>query len=207
MFASGKSPYFTGEIIEINDEDMTLKLIAAVYGRAVANLANDGEWSASPGATNMAMRLIQGSLADMMIGNYPIEFYGDINGEPVIITEEPVILEFVEAPYFEISFDSRGGTEVESIYSDYGMPIYEPIAPVKAGYSFKGWYDETLKDKFIFTTMPAENITLYAKWEDHSMGWIHYRSIDLRNPNNANSESNPYIIDTPTKLAIFQIIV
>jgi uncharacterized repeat protein (TIGR02543 family) len=150
------------------------------------------------------LRLIQGSLADMMIGNYPIEFYGSINGEPVIITEEPVILEFVEAPYFEISFDSRGGTEVESIYSDYGMPIYEPIAPVKAGYSFKGWYDETLENKFIFATMPAENITLYAKWEEVTP-WDGFttEALTLRNPNNANSESNPYIIDTPAKLAYF----
>ena len=99
MFAQGKAPYFTGEIIEINEEDMTLKLIASVFGRAAANLANNGEWATNPGATEMAMRLIEATLEDMMIGQYPIEFYGDINGVPVKISNIPVILKFVEDVY------------------------------------------------------------------------------------------------------------
>ena len=67
---------------------------------------------------------------------------------------------------YTIEFDTDGGSYVESITQDYGSAVQQPAAPKKNGYDFAGWYsDETLLQKYHFTTIPAENIVVYAKWE------------------------------------------
>ena len=70
---------------------------------------------------------------------------------------------------YTITFDSNGGTELTAITAEYGSTLSTPAAPIKTGYDFKGWYrDVDLTQPFSFTTMPAENLTLYAKWEQSS---------------------------------------
>ena len=59
---------------------------------------------------------------------------------------------------YMISFDTDGGTTVESITLDYGSEIPLPSEPTKEGYTFAGW------DKEIPATMPAENLTIKAEW-------------------------------------------
>ena len=61
---------------------------------------------------------------------------------------------------YTITFDTAGGSEIASITQDYGTVITAPEAPEREGYTFIGW------DKAIPETMPAENITLKAKWKD-----------------------------------------
>ena len=66
---------------------------------------------------------------------------------------------------YTISFDSNGGTSVTPIRQNYATNVTVPVAPAKNGYTFAGWYsDATLNKAYTFTTMPAEDITLYAKW-------------------------------------------
>ncbi len=70
---------------------------------------------------------------------------------------------------YTISFETNGGTEIDSITQDYGTPVTAPENPTKTGYGFGGWYeDETLSETpFVFTedtTITDRNITLYAKW-------------------------------------------
>jgi len=70
---------------------------------------------------------------------------------------------------YTITFNSNGGSEVSSITALYGDAVEEPSKPTKSGYEFVNWYtDDDLEedDNFDFTnlTMPAENITIYAKW-------------------------------------------
>ena len=75
---------------------------------------------------------------------------------------------------YTIEFDTDGGSDVESITQDYGSAVQQPAAPEKKGYDFAGWYsDETLLQKYHFTTIPAENIVVYAKWEviDYAIGF------------------------------------
>ena len=68
----------------------------------------------------------------------------------------------------------NGGAEDKTLSKKYQQDIsdanYTPTAPAgKVGYEFAGWYDNELceGDSYIFTgkTMPAQNITVYAKWE------------------------------------------
>lgn len=65
---------------------------------------------------------------------------------------------------YTISFNSNGGSVVNSIKEAYGSAVNEPDAPTKLGYTFLGWYqDEALTNAYSFTTI-QENETLYAKW-------------------------------------------
>ena len=61
---------------------------------------------------------------------------------------------------YTITFDTAGGSEIAPITQDYGTNIAAPADPTREGYTFIGW------DMEIPTTMPAENITLKAKWKD-----------------------------------------
>ena len=65
-----------------------------------------------------------------------------------------------EINQYTITFDTNGGSEIAPITQDYGTAITAPDDPTREGYTFIGW------DKEIPTTMPAENITLKAKWKD-----------------------------------------
>ncbi len=66
---------------------------------------------------------------------------------------------------FTITFVSGAEIAVTSITADYNKSITAPDVPIRAGYTFIGWYeDEALTIQFVFDKMPAENITLYAKW-------------------------------------------
>ena len=61
---------------------------------------------------------------------------------------------------YTITFDTAGGSEIAPITQDCGTVITAPEAPTREGYTFIGW------DKAIPETMPAENITLKARWKD-----------------------------------------
>ncbi|XFA98876.1 InlB B-repeat-containing protein [Candidatus Izemoplasma sp. B36] len=66
---------------------------------------------------------------------------------------------------YTITFNSNGGSVVSAITQDYGTVVTQPTNPTKVGYTFNGWYsDSGLTQSYTFTTMPASNITLYAKW-------------------------------------------
>jgi len=63
------------------------------------------------------------------------------------------------------TFNSNGGTEVDSITLDYGVEYSGPENPYREGYLFLGWYeDEELNEPFIFSTVPANDYQLFAKW-------------------------------------------
>ena len=61
---------------------------------------------------------------------------------------------------YTITFDTAGGSAVASITQDYGTAITAPANPTREGYTFIGW------DKAIPSTMPAEDLTITAKWRD-----------------------------------------
>ena len=90
-------------------------------------------------------------------------FIGWYNGESEWDFETPVTTGLIltakwQLNRYTITFDTAGGSEVPSITQDYGTAITPPAAPTRTGYTFAGW------DKTIPATMPAENITLTARW-------------------------------------------
>ena len=62
------------------------------------------------------------------------------------------------ATSYTLTFDTNGGSTIAPITQDYGTAITAPADPTKTGYTFAGWTPA------IPTTMPAENMTIKAKW-------------------------------------------
>ena len=60
---------------------------------------------------------------------------------------------------YKITFDTDGGSEIDSIEQDYDTAITAPDAPTKEGYTFIGW-DTTVPKK-----MPAKDMTVKALWQ------------------------------------------
>ena len=63
---------------------------------------------------------------------------------------------------YTVTFDSNGGSAVESLVVSEDEKATEPTSPTKIGYTFVAWYNgETAYD---FSTAVTANITLTAKW-------------------------------------------
>ncbi|WP_207303265.1 InlB B-repeat-containing protein, partial [Intestinimonas massiliensis (ex Afouda et al. 2020)] len=94
----------------------------------------------------------------------------DCTGEPYAFTTMPAenitLYAKWQAGQYTITFDSQGGSQVETIAADYGQTVTAPTAPTRTGYTFGGWYTEAdcTGEPYVFTTMPAQSFTLYAKW-------------------------------------------
>ncbi len=76
---------------------------------------------------------------------------------------------------YTISFEENGGSAVTDLTQDFGSAVVEPADPSKEGYVFVAWYsDAELTTLYVFATMPAQNITLYAKWDytDYTLSFV-----------------------------------
>jgi uncharacterized repeat protein (TIGR02543 family) len=66
---------------------------------------------------------------------------------------------------YTISFEENGGSAVTDITQDYATSVTKPTDPTRALYSFAGWYSNVgLTTSYTFSTMPAADGTVYAKW-------------------------------------------
>ena len=75
---------------------------------------------------------------------------------------------------FQVTFDSQGGSSVDSPTVSYGDPVAEPEEPTREGYTFDGWYtkakggsawrfaDDVSKNPDEVTS----DLTLYAHWTE-----------------------------------------
>jgi len=113
--------------------------------------------------------------------------------------------------YYNVTFDSRGGSDVvgDRILKGELVPI--PDTPVKKNYTFAGWYkDEELLETWDFAKdVVTENTTLYAKWTKVEISEPSYRpSYIITFDSNGGSEVTPEEVNegemiktpaTPTK--------
>ena len=95
-------------------------------------------------------------------GNWFVGYYEKYDGARFYYTRNSYNIVFI-----------NGGAEDKTLSKKYQQDIsdanYTPTAPAgKVGYEFAGWYDNELCEgtayNFTSKTMPANNITLYAKW-------------------------------------------
>ncbi|XMB71455.1 ABC transporter substrate-binding protein [Mycoplasmatota bacterium WC30] len=110
------------------------------------------------------------SLSSLITPENPTKEGYAFSGWDIILPENmPAEDVTIQATYsinqYSINFDSNGGTEVQALTQDYNTYISQPISPTKEGHSFEGWFlDEQLTQSYIFSTMQANDIVLYAKW-------------------------------------------
>ncbi|HAB00314.1 MAG TPA: hypothetical protein DCE08_02145 [Ruminococcaceae bacterium] len=67
---------------------------------------------------------------------------------------------------FTVTFDTDGGSAVESVRLKYSETIPSIDSPVKEGYRFSGWYtDRSFTRQWREEDPVVGSMTLYAKWE------------------------------------------
>lgn len=71
---------------------------------------------------------------------------------------------------FVVTFDSDGGTPVESQTIEKGEKVSVPTNPEKEGFVFDGWYIDLDGEKFDFDTKIDKDIKLTAKWVKGTSG-------------------------------------
>jgi len=76
----------------------------------------------------------------------------------------PLIQKIVEPK--EVTFESNGGSRVESQTVFKDQPVRRPPNPSKSGYIFDAWYTDngSFLGKWDFAAIPNSGFTLYAKW-------------------------------------------
>ena len=104
----------------------------------------------------------------------------------------------------------NGGAEDKTLSKKYQQDIsdanYTPTAPAgKVGYEFAGWYDNELCEgtayNFTSKTMPANNITLYAKWVEpvHKVEFVvENNTVDAYTKDNVPHNSTISNLPSPT---------
>ena len=87
---------------------------------------------------------------------------GDSNGTPA----KEVVIGI--AKKYTVTYNTNGGSAVESATVSEGSKLTAPGAPTKAGYTFHGWYkDAAFTNRWNFDADTVTgNITLYAKWAE-----------------------------------------
>lgn len=101
-----------------------------------------------------------------------------------------------------ISFDTKGGSKVDSISLDNNQTFRLPENPTYNGYIFKGWLDKN-NNKITNETIFNEDTTLYAIWEkvDKKNNVVTEKPTNNNsvnnNQNNENTSKEPDKIDTP----------
>lgn len=94
-----------------------------------------------------------------------------------------------EAVKYTITFDEDGGSAVNDIEATVGTAVSAPAAPVKTGYTFKGWYELDSATEYVFSTMPAANVQLKAKWEAVSYTATFNTGSDAKFPDDTTSKT------------------
>ena len=89
--------------------------------------------------------------------------WGECTGERPVPTSDPV---YPVGTIYTITFDSNGGTSVESQSVLKGNTVSKPADPTHSKcMEFKGWYtDKNTTNKYDFNTPVKSSFTLYAGW-------------------------------------------
>ena len=75
--------------------------------------------------------------------------------------------------YYEVTFDTDGGSAVDAQTVKYGEKLAAFDEPTKDGYKFLGWYTEA-DEAFDLTTPITKSMTLTAKWERNTYTIIYH---------------------------------
>ncbi len=100
---------------------------------------------------------------------------------------------------YVVSFETNGGSSVNSINVYSGEKAIKPADPTKDYYAFAGWYsDINLRQAFDFNTPVTEDITLFAKWNPSPVDGMFLVTLDL----NGGTSSLPSSTEVPANVRL-----
>ena len=152
-------------------EDVTVYAKWTLNTYTISYELNGGVNGANPGSYTVITETISLEEATR-VGYTFVGWYGseELSGEAVTSIElgsvgDVRLYAKFEINAYTISFESNEGSVVSAITQDYATEVVEPEAPTREGYTFAGWFsDEALTEAYEFSTMAAEDVTVYAKW-------------------------------------------
>ena len=118
--------------------------------------------------------------AQVKVENVSVMVYEPINGGGS-----------VSVVRYTVTFDTQGGSEIDSISVARNGFVTKPNAPIREGYTFAGWFtDAECKTAFDFDTRITDDLTLYAKWEQQAT--VPVVPVDPTEPDEPEEWKNPY---------------
>jgi uncharacterized repeat protein (TIGR02543 family) len=103
---------------------------------------------------------------------------------------------------YTLSINNNNGSSMNSTVVTFADQITLPEDPIKEGYTFVGWYtDESLTNPYQTQTMPANDLTLFAKWDVNSYR-INFNTNDgtlTSTSANFTFQENLPILETPSR--------
>ena len=88
--------------------------------------------------------------------------------------------------FYTVTFDTAGGSSIDSIVVKENDMITKPDNPTKEGYTFLGWYIDD--EEFNFEDLVKSDLTLVAKWEEN------------KNSSSGSSSSGGFTTNTDGKI-------
>ncbi|MCF0136244.1 MAG: leucine-rich repeat protein, partial [Lachnospiraceae bacterium] len=177
--ADGKgTTYQSGDTLIMPDEDVTLYAVWNVNSYNVT-FNMQGHGTAPAAETIKYGKKITEPAAPIATGYTFGGWYKEavctnawVFSSDTMPAEDVTLYALWTADSFNVTFSANGhGTAPAAETVKYGEKVQEPTAPTETGYTFIGWYKEAdCSNAWSFgaDTMPAESITLYAKWQINS---------------------------------------
>lgn len=106
--------------------------------------------------------------ADWLLNGTPYDFTQPVTKDLTLVAD------WMKAEH-TVTFDTNGGTPIDSQSITDGDTVEEPKAPTKDGYVFSGWLEDG--KPYDFSTPVTSDITLTAQWEKAAPA-VHVVSFD-----------------------------
>ena len=121
---------------------------------------NNGDLSAFTGNDGPIAKIVVSVPDNFTAGEYEVELKEIVlvNASIQSISVNDYTFKWSIVDTFTITFDSNGGTSVESITQDNGTVITPPANPTREGYTFIGW------EPALPETMPIGGLAVKAQW-------------------------------------------
>ena len=168
-FLSGNLVFYSARFVTEDSEHVTGMPNAEYTHNAVAvyDYYLDGETITIPDAVpeRYGYDFLGWSVKAVPAENDKLLKAGDtvtVDGGDVVFTAQWKLKEYT------VSFDSKGGTKVDSQIVEHGSTATKPRNPHRNDYTFKGWYLDG--KKFDFSTPITGDITLVARWATKTSG-------------------------------------
>ncbi len=127
----------------------------------VSQTIEDGELVVKPTGVTKTKHSLDG----WYLGNTKWDFDNDVVTSNITLKAKWTYI----PDKYDFSFDSNGGSSVDSQIITEGSTATKPVDPTKKGHTFKGWFtDNTFTTEYDFSDVVTGNTTVIAKWEINS---------------------------------------